>query len=89
MYKRQVQAGGKLGTSGNTGTRTTGEHLHFGVANFYADGTKRDIDPAAYLTEIAKKGNIKLEVLHNGNSPVYYTHLDVYKRQPYGVQDKP
>ncbi|WP_032571845.1 glucosaminidase domain-containing protein, partial [Bacteroides fragilis] len=26
-----VQAGGKLGTSGNTGTRTTGEHLHFGV----------------------------------------------------------
>ena len=63
-----VQAGGKLGTSGNTGTRTTGEHLHFGVTNFYADGTKRDIDPAAYLTEIAQKGNIKLEVLHNGNS---------------------
>ena len=63
-----VQAGGKLGTSGNTGTRTTGEHLHFGVTNFYADGTKRDIDPAAYLTEIAQKGNIKLEVMHNGNS---------------------
>ena len=63
-----VQAGGKLGTSGNTGTRTTGEHLHFGVTNFYADGTKRDIDPAAYLTEIAQKGNIKLEVLHNGNN---------------------
>jgi len=62
-----VQAGRKLGTSGNTGTRTTGEHLHFGVTNFYADGTKRDIDPAAYLTEIAQKGNIKLQVLHNGN----------------------
>ena len=39
-----VQAGGRLGTSGNTGTRTTGEHLHFGVKNIYADGTKRDID---------------------------------------------
>ena len=62
-----VQAGGRLGTSGNTGTRTTGEHLHFGVKNIYADGTKRDIDPAAYLAEIAQKGNIKQQVLHNGN----------------------
>lgn len=62
-----VQAGGRLGTSGNTGTRTTGEHLHFGVANIYADGTRRDIDPAAYLAEIAQKGNIKQQVLHNGN----------------------
>ena len=62
-----VKAGDRLGTSGNTGTRTTGEHLHFGVTNLYADSTKRDIDPAAYLTEIAQKGNIKLQVLHNGN----------------------
>lgn len=62
-----VQAGQRLGTSGNTGTRTTGEHLHFGVANIYADGTRRDIDPAAYLAEIAQKGNIKQQVLHNGN----------------------
>lgn len=62
-----VRAGQRLGTSGNTGTRTTGEHLHFGVATLYADGTRRDIDPAAYLAEIAQKGNIKLQVLHNGN----------------------
>lgn len=62
-----VQAGGQLGISGNTGTRTTGEHLHFGVVNIYADGTRRDIDPAAYLAEIAQKGNIKQQVLHNGN----------------------
>ena len=62
-----VQAGGRLGTSGNTGTRTTGEHLHFGVKNIYADGTMRDIDPAAYLAEIAQKGHIKLQMLHNGN----------------------
>ena len=62
-----VQAGGRLGTSGNTGTRTTGEHLHFGVANIYADGTRRDIDPAAYLEEIAQKGQFKQQMLHNGN----------------------
>ena len=62
-----VQAGGRLGTSGNTGTRTTGEHLHFGVANIYADGTRRDIDPAAYLAEIAPKGQLKQQMLHNGN----------------------
>lgn len=62
-----VQAGQQLGTSGNTGTRTTGEHLHFGVANIHPDGTRRDIDPAAYLAEIAQKGNIRQQVLHNGN----------------------
>lgn len=62
-----VRAGGRLGTSGNTGTRTTGEHLHFGVSSIYTDGTRRDIDPAAYLAEIAQKSNIRLQVLHNGN----------------------
>lgn len=62
-----VQAGGRLGTSGNTGTRTTGEHLHFGVTNIHPDGTRRDIDPAAYLAEIAQKGSIKQQVLLNGN----------------------
>lgn len=62
-----VQAGQKLGRSGNTGTRTTGEHLHFGVKQIYADGTQRDVDPAAYLAEIAQKGHIKQQVLHNGN----------------------
>ena len=62
-----VQAGQRLGISGNTGTRTTGEHLHFGVKQIHADGTRRDIDPAAYLAEIAQKGNIKQQALHNGN----------------------
>ncbi len=62
-----VQAGQRLGTSGNTGTRTTGEHLHFGVRQIHADGTQRDIDPAAYLAEIAQKSNIRQQALHNGN----------------------
>jgi murein DD-endopeptidase MepM/ murein hydrolase activator NlpD len=62
-----VQTGQKVGVSGNTGTRTTGEHLHFGVTLVSADGQKRDMDPAVYLAEIAEKGNIKLQALHNGN----------------------
>ena len=62
----EVAAGQKLGISGNTGYRTTGEHLHFGVKSISTDGTKRDIDPAAYLAEIAQKGNISLQVLSNG-----------------------
>lgn len=62
-----VQAGQRLGVSGNTGIRTTGEHLHFGVTQVSSDGQKRDLNPAVYLAEIAEKGNIKLQALHNGN----------------------
>ena len=62
----EVKAGQKIGISGNTGTRTTGEHLHFGVKQITADGTSRDIDPAAYLAEIGQKGNIQLQALSNG-----------------------
>ena len=63
-----VEAGQKLGMTGNTGTRTTGEYLHFGVKMVAADGTARDMDPAAYLSDIAINGNIKLQALHNGNN---------------------
>lgn len=63
-----VNAGEKIGMSGNTGTGTTGEHLHFGVKQVSADGTARDIDPAAYLAEIAAKGNIKITAMHNGEN---------------------
>ena len=62
----EVKADQKIGVSGNTGTRTTGEHLHFGVKQITADGTSRDIDPAAYLAEIGQKGNIQLRALSNG-----------------------
>lgn len=50
-----VSSGQKLGMTGNTGTRTTREHLHFSVKNIAADGTSRDVDPASYLAEIAQK----------------------------------
>ena len=64
----KVNAGQRLGVTGNTGTRTTGEHLHFGVKSISADGKARDIDPAAYLAEISQKGNIQLQTLHNGKN---------------------
>lgn len=63
-----VNAGNKIGVSGNTGTRTTGEHLHFGVKQISVDGTTRDIDPAAYLAEIAVKGNIAVTAMHIGKN---------------------
>lgn len=63
-----VNAGDKVGVSGNTGTRTTGEHLHFEVKQIGVGGTKRNIDPAAYLAEIAVKGNIAVTAMHNGNN---------------------
>ena len=62
-----VKAGQKLGVSGNTGTRTTGEHLHFGVKNISANGKVRDVDPASYLADIAQKGNLKQQALYNGH----------------------
>ena len=63
-----VNAGQQIGVSGNTGTRTTGPHLHFGVKQIAEDGTARDMDPAAYLAEIAEKGNIRLTAMHDGQN---------------------
>lgn len=53
-----VQAGQQLGISGNTGTRTTGAHLHFGVKQVSSDGTSRDVDPVSYLADIAHARNL-------------------------------
>ena len=63
-----VQAGQTIGVSGNTGTRTTGPHLHFEVKTVGSDGTTRNIDPAAYLAEIAQRGNISQTVMYNGQN---------------------
>lgn len=82
-----VNAGQKLGMSGNTGTRTTGEHLHFGVKAVSADGTKRDMDPAAYLAEIGQRGNIKLQALHNGNDLLVKYKNDVPQEQKVSPED--
>lgn len=61
-----VNAGQKLGVTGNTGTRTTGEHLHLGVINVSADNKLQWVNPAAYLAEVAQKGNLTIEAQHNG-----------------------
>ena len=61
-----VNAGQKLGVSGKTGTRVTGEHLHLGVINITADGKKQWVNPAAYLAEINQKGNLQKQVQYNG-----------------------
>lgn len=63
-----VNARQQIGVSGNTGTRTTGSHLHLGVKQIASDGTGRDMDPAAYLAEIAEKGNIRLTAMHDGQN---------------------
>lgn len=82
-----VNAGQKLGVSGNTGTRTTGEHLHFGVKAIAADDTKRDMDPAAYLAEISRKGNIRLQALHNGNDLIAKYKTDAPQEQKTSPED--
>ena len=63
-----VNAGQKLGVSGATGTRVTGEHLHLGVINISADNKKTWVNPAAYLAEINQKGNLNKEALYNGKN---------------------
>ena len=77
-----VNAGQQIGVSGNTGTRTTGPHLHFGVKQIDADGKARDLDPAIYLAEIASKGNINIKAMHNGTDI-----LEKYKAENPDVQD--
>ena len=61
-----VNAGQKLGVAGNTGSRTTGEHLHLGVINVSADGKQQWVNPAAYLSEINQKGNLQKQAQYNG-----------------------
>lgn len=63
-----VSAGQQLGITGNTGTRTTGPHLHLGVKQVSADGEVRDIDPASYFADIAVKGGIQQAVMYNGQN---------------------
>lgn len=63
-----VNAGQQIGISGNTGTRTTGPHLHMEVVNVSAEGNKQWVNPAAYLAEINAKGNLQKEARYNGTN---------------------
>lgn len=63
-----VRAGQQVAVTGNTGTRTTGEHLHIGVKQTTANGNVRDLDPVAYMAEIAERGNLRTEMLCNGEN---------------------
>ena len=60
-----VNAGQILGVSGSTG-KSTGDHLHLAVKQISADGNTRQLDPAAYLAEVAEKGNLQQQALSNG-----------------------
>ena len=67
-YQALASTNAKVGDTVNAGQQlgVSGESLRFGVAQIYTDGTRRDIDPAAYLAEIASKGNIGLQLMHEG-----------------------
>ena len=60
-----LSAGQQLGVSGSTG-KSTGDHLHLAVKQIAPDGSTRQIDPAAYLADIAQKGNLQQKALLNG-----------------------
>ena len=58
----------KQGDTANVG-QTIGvseDRLRMEVVQIRTDGTRRSIDPAAYLAEIATKGKIDLQLLHEG-----------------------
>ena len=47
-----VNAGQQIGVSGNTGTRTTGSHLHLGVKQIASDGTGRRTEPVGKVQKL-------------------------------------
>lgn len=52
----EVAAGQKLGISGNTGYRTTGEHLHLGVNPYPQMEQKERLPRLLILLRLHKKG---------------------------------
>jgi murein DD-endopeptidase MepM/ murein hydrolase activator NlpD len=65
-----VNAGTKLGVSGNTGN-STGPHLHLTVKHLQPGQSAEDVkavDPLTYLAEIAVRGNLQGTVLKKGTN---------------------
>lgn len=67
-YQGLTNTNAKVGDTVNAGQQVgvSGDNLQFGVAQLSTDGTKRDIDPAAYLADVAQKGSINLQLMHDG-----------------------
>lgn len=84
-----VNAGQQLGVSGSTGTRTTGEHLHLEVKQITTDGTLREVNPAAYLAEIAQKRNIGLQLLSDGKDLMAKFRTQEDETPATGLADSP
>ena len=84
-----MNAGQQLGVSGSTGTRTTEEHLHLEVKQITTDGTLREVNPAAYLAEIAQKGNIGLQLLSDGKDLMAKFRTQEDETPATGLADSP
>ena len=78
-----VNAGQKLGVSGNTGN-STGPHLHLTVKRQDAGATEfKTVDPLNYLAEIAVRGNLTATVVKKG------TNTDLLASRKGGVDTSP
>jgi flagellum-specific peptidoglycan hydrolase FlgJ len=78
-----VNAGQKLGVSGNTGN-STGPHLHLTVRHQAAGSTEfKTVDPLNYLAEIAVRGNLTATVVKKG------TNADLLASRKGGVDLSP
>lgn len=84
-----MNAGQQLGVSGSTGTRTTEEHLHLEVKQITTNGTLREVNPAAYLAEIAQKGNIGLQLLSDGKDLMAKFRTQEDETPATGLADSP
>ena len=78
-----VNAGQKLGVSGNTGN-STGPHLHLTVRHQAAGSAEfKTVDPLNYLAEIAVRGNLTATVVKKG------TNADLLSSRKGGVDTTP
>lgn len=67
-YQGLTSTNAKVGDTVNAGQQVgvSGDSLLFGVVQISTDGSRRDFDPAAYLADVAPKGNINLQLMHDG-----------------------